>query len=114
MFIRSRTRIINSESIRWIDLNDLEAGMIVVHHEDGQGGMIQSEITGSMAVEAVMQLKPSALEGHRLKWVRRAWMKHNLIGHPLLMLFALLGRVDIGLKIHEATVPRPIAWMGRK
>jgi hypothetical protein len=92
-----------------MDTTDLEAGMIIVHH-DGQ----KSEITGSMAIEAIMQLKPSALEGKRLKWVKRAWMKHNFLGHPLLMFFALVGRVDIGLRIHEATVPRPVAWLGRR
>jgi hypothetical protein len=107
-FIRSRDRIINVADIRWIDLRDLEAGLIVVHHGDQE-----TEITGSLAVEAVMLLKPSALEGRRLKWVKRAWLKHNLIGHPMLMIFALLGRVDLGLKIHEATVPRPIDWLAR-
>jgi hypothetical protein len=107
-FIRSRDRVINVSDIRWIDLQDLEAGLIVVHHGDQK-----TEITGSLAVEAVMLLKPSALEGRRLKWVKRAWLKHNLIGHPMLMTLALLGRVDLGLKIHEATVPRPISWLAR-
>ena len=109
IFIRSRDAVINTIAIDWIDIRDLEAGMIVVHH-DGKA----TEITGSLAVECIMQLKPSALEGKRMKWVRRGWMKHNLLGHPLLMILALLGRVDLGLKIHEATVPRPIAWLGRR
>lgn len=109
MFIRSRDRIIHVDTIRWIDTRDLEAGLIVVHH-DGE----QTEITGSLAVEAILQLRPSALEGKRMRWVKRAWMKHNLIGHPLLMLLSLIGRVDLGLKIHEATVPRPIAWLARR
>lgn len=108
-FIRSRDRVINAATIRWIDTHDLEAGMIIVHHDDEA-----TEITGSMAVEAIMLLRPSALEGKRMKWVRRAWMRHNLIGHPLLMLLALVGRVDLGLKVHEATVPRPIAWLARR
>lgn len=107
-FIRSRDRIIRVDTIRWIDTRDLEAGMIVVHHDDQQ-----TEITGSLAIEAILVVRPSALEGKRMKWVKRAWMKHNLIGHPLLMLCALLGRVDLGLRIHEATVPRPIAWLAR-
>ena len=107
-FIRSRDRIIRADTIRWIDTRDLVAGMIVVHHDDQQ-----TEITGSLAVEAILLLRPSALEGKRMKWVKRAWMKHNLLGHPLLMLCALLDRVDLGLRIHEATVPRPIAWLMR-
>lgn len=108
-FIRARDRLISIESIRWIDTADLEAGLIVVHH-DGE----ESEISGTLAVEAILQLKPSALEGRRLRWLRRAWLLHNLVGHPLLMLLALLGRVDLGLRVHEATVPTPIAWLARR
>jgi hypothetical protein len=108
MFIRSCDRLIHADSIRWIDLAALEAGTIVVHHDDRR-----TVISGSAAIEALLVLRPSALEGKRLRWVRRAWMLHNLVGHPLLMLLALVGRVDLGLRVHEATVPRPLGFRPR-
>jgi hypothetical protein len=66
-------------------------------------------LTGPDAIELVLLLKPSALEGRRLRWVRHAWMVHNLIGHPGMQLLALLGKPRWGLKLHEWTVPCPKA-----
>lgn len=54
-----------------------------------------------------MVVKPSALEGQRLKWPKRAWMIHNLIGHPGMQLLALLGYYDLAMRLHEITIPRP-------
>jgi hypothetical protein len=42
-----------------------------------------------------------------LKYKRHAWAIHNLIGHPLMQIFSWLHLTEVGLKIHDATVPNP-------
>ena len=59
------------------------------------------------AIDAVMALRPSALEGKRLRWARHAWALHNLVGHPLLQLLVWLGQTKLGMAVHDGTVPRP-------
>ncbi|MFO0658707.1 MAG: hypothetical protein U0165_02580 [Polyangiaceae bacterium] len=103
-FLRADHCLISVDRIRSIDTTRLEALELVVHHDGGS-----DIVTGANAVEALMQLKPSVLEGRRLRWVRHAWVIHNLIGHPLLQLCAWLGQRELGLKIHDLTVPRPQA-----
>lgn len=65
------------------------------------------EITGNLAIDAVMAYRPSLFEGKRMKWHRRAWLVHNLVGHPLMQVLALLGQKQMALKVHDATIPRP-------
>ncbi len=35
----------------------------------------------------------------------RNWPVHNLIGHPLMEICGWFGLFDIGVKIHDATLP---------
>lgn len=65
-------------------------------------------IEGNDAIEALMLIKPSALEGRRLRWERRAWLVHNIIGHPLMQVLALLDRHDLAIKVHDRTIPKPV------
>lgn len=62
---------------------------------------------GNDAIEAVMALKPSTLEGRRLKWNKNAWVVHNLIGHPVMQLLAFLGLKRHAIWFHDVTTPRP-------
>jgi len=64
-------------------------------------------LEGNDAIEALMLLKPSALEGRRLRWARNAWLVHNLIGHPLMQVLCWLGLYQWGIAVHERTIPRP-------
>ena len=86
-----------------VDTSEIEDLKLTVHH-----GGIASVISGPDAIEAVMLLKPSALEGRRLRWVRHAWLLHNVIGHPLMQLFSLLRMHRLALAVHDATVPTPV------
>lgn len=43
----------------------------------------------------------------RLRLAKRAWLVHNLVGHPLMQLLALFGCYRKAFAVHEATVPRP-------
>lgn len=63
--------------------------------------------SGFDAIEAVMAIKPSALEGRRLKWRRHAWAFHNLVGHPVMQILAWLGLKKAAIWFHDWTTPRP-------
>jgi len=58
------------------------------------------------AIDVVMALRPSALEGRRMRFARHAWAVHNLVGHPLLQVLVWLGARRLGMAVHEGTVPR--------
>jgi hypothetical protein len=54
-----------------------------------------------------MALRPSCLEGKRLRWAKNKWLLHNVVGHPMMQGLAMLGLYDLAFKVHEATVPMP-------
>lgn len=63
------------------------------------------ELTGPNALEAAAVLRPSVIEGKRMRFARHAWAVHNLIGHPVMQLLAFFKLYDKALAVHEATVP---------
>lgn len=102
-FIRVGARLVSAAAVTSVDTERLEDLVVTVRHADGV-----DVATGSDAIDVVMALRPSALEGRRLRFARRAWAVHNLIGHPLMQALAWIGRRDLALWIHDATVPRPL------
>jgi hypothetical protein len=78
---------------------------VVIRHDGGQ----ETEARGFDALEAVMALKPSALEGLRLHWNKNAWAVHNLVGHPVMQLLAFARCYKAAMWVHDATVPMPRA-----
>ena len=66
------------------------------------------EATNIDALELAMLLKPSVLEGRRLRWQKFAWFIHNVVGHPCMQLLSLVGAYRLALKVHDDTVPRPL------
>ena len=82
------------------DLEDLRVVISTLSHGD-------VEVFGIQAIEAVMLLKPSALESRRLRWIKNAWAVHNLVGHPLMQVAAFFGFYRIAMAIHDTTVPKP-------
>lgn len=90
--------------IEEVDLSRLESNLLVRFRIGGEW----REVSGPDAIDLVMMLKPSALEGRRLRWVRNSWAKHNLVGHPVMQILCWLGMPKIGLRLHEATIPRPL------
>jgi hypothetical protein len=104
-FFRYGNILLPISHITSIHLDDLEkTGSIIV--EIDYGRIIKLTIVDSY--DLLMQIKPSALEGKRLKWLRNKWLIHNLIGHPLMQLLAFFGFGKLGIKIHEATIPTPV------
>lgn len=59
------------------------------------------------ALELAMRVKPSVLESRRLVWPKWAWLVHNLIGHPVMQVLALMRCYKAAFWVHDATVPRP-------
>jgi hypothetical protein len=104
MFIHCNNKIVNTDSIEWIDyINLVKRGYIRVYTKDDHVEIVE----GPEAVTIVMELCPGALEGKQAKYTRHAWAVHNLIGHPLMQLCAWLHLTSLGLKIHDVTVPNP-------
>jgi hypothetical protein len=57
-------------------------------------------------LELAYALKPSVMEGRRLRFARWAWLVHNWVGHPMMQLLALFKLYRWAFWIHDATVPR--------
>jgi hypothetical protein len=101
-FLRAGERLVAVSAIVWVDCARAETLEVALHHAGGV-----DVARGPDAIEALMALKPSALEGRRMRFARRAWAVHNLVGHPVMQLLAWMGLRELGLGVHEATVPRP-------
>ena len=103
MFVVAPDRLIPVDRIRYVDTTALDRLEVRVVTDEGE-----SLLMGTYAIEAVMVLKPSALEGRRFRSVRHAWALHNLAAHPLMQLLAFAGHPKLGVRVHDATVPRPL------
>lgn len=66
--------------------------------------------TGFHAIEVVMALKPSAVEGRRLRWRKGAWAIHNMVGHPVMQILAWFGFGAAGVRFHDWTTPKPLGF----
>ena len=102
-FFKSRDEVLRVSDLASLDVSRVAQMRVRATMQDGR----VLDVEGSDAVELVMRVLPSALEGKRLRWVRRAWMIHNTVGHLGMQVLAWLGRPDLGLLLHDATVPRP-------
>lgn len=103
-FVSFNDKIVNIDTISVITFDSLVSdGHIDIHYRNGE----IERVAGREAVEIMMRLCPSALEGHRLKFLKHRWAIHNLIGHPLMQLLSWLGCRSWGLRVHDATVPVP-------
>lgn len=104
-FVHYNGKLINADSIEWIDYHNLVAQGYIRVYCNGQSGEF---VEGPQAFNLVMELCSQALEGENAKYQRHAWAVHNLFGHPVMQLCAFVGLTKLGLKIHDATVPNPI------
>lgn len=96
-------RAIRAEDIVGIDAQSLEdLGVVYLWTDDHV-----AKLDGVHAIQALYRLCPSLLEGKRLKYQRHAWLLHNLVGHPMMQLFAALGLYRAAFWFHDVTIPRP-------
>lgn len=96
--------VIERNQLSHIDTSEIEQLRVKVYMKDGTC----YNATNLNAIELLMQVCPSAFEGFKFKYHRYVWVIHNLIGHPLMQLFALLRMYGVAFWIHNVTVPRPI------
>lgn len=102
-FAKAAGQVFALADVSRLDFSRIEELVVDVHLRDGSC-LRATEID---ALELAMLTKPSVLEGKRLRWAKRAWLVHNLVGHPLMQLLALFGCYRKAFAVHEATVPRP-------
>lgn len=106
MFIHFNGKIVNTDRISRIFCTSFaKTGTIDIIYVGNE--MPLEEVKGAEAVNVIMALCPAVLEGKRAKHQRHSWAVHNLIGHPLMQIFAWLRLPALGVKIHDATVPEP-------
>lgn len=102
-FIMIDGGLIRHSEIRYIDLKRIDEQVAVIYTSEYG----KHEVSGFAAMELVWMLKPGAVEGHRLKWKKRAWAFHNLIAHPVMQLLAYCGFYKQAMWVHDITVPKP-------
>jgi hypothetical protein len=103
-FVKIENFLISKDEISLIDISKIENLEVSVTLKNGT----VLETKDILALELIMQIKPSAFEGKRLKWPKFVWIIHNLIGHPLTQIFALFKMYKLAFWIHDATVPKPL------
>lgn len=104
-FVLVGDQLVARDRIRRIDARGLAEDGTIDVHVAGEPAPIVLE--GNAAFDLVMRHAPQFVEGRRFRWQRSAWAFHNLVAHPLLQLLAWMGRTELGLRIHDASIPRP-------
>lgn len=109
-FIKADEALVQVCDIAYIDLSKLETELLItIHCQSAKDILPISHVATNLnAIEILMQLKPSAMEGKNLKWARNKWILHNLIAHPLMQILALFKFYKLAIKVHDNTVPKPI------
>lgn len=102
-YLRSDNDIFRSEDIINIDCTEIDELKIIIHLKTGK----RLIATNIHAIEIIMCISPSIFEGRKLKWVKNAWIVHNLLGHPLMQIFAFFRMYKTAFWVHDITIPRP-------
>ncbi len=107
-FIKTDNGLINVSKIIYIDTSLVEELKIEIKSSDEYGNIIKDVATNLNAIEILMELKPSCLEGKNLKWMKNKWIVHNLIAHPLMQILCFFKCYKLAIKLHDNTVPKPL------
>lgn len=104
-FIKTDTAIIAVSDISSIDCARIEELVVIVITKQG----LSYEATNLNAIELVLQTRPAALEGKRIKgWkaAKFAWANHNLFAHPIMQILAFFSLYKWAFWVHDASVPK--------
>lgn len=105
MFCQFNGKIINVNTISHIDCSPfLEQGYVQVYHINND---IPEGVRNAEALQLIMMLYPSVLEGKRGRYWKLAWAVHNLIAHPVMQILSMLYLHKWAIWVHEVTVPCP-------
>ena len=107
-FIKCGAFLIPIDSVIEVDVFYVDQGFVTVKTKKAT-----YLISGFDAIEAVMLLKPSALEGKRMIWQRNAWAFHNFIGHPVVQILAWVGLKKQAIRFHDWTTPKPTGFKNK-
>lgn len=102
-FVKAGDDLIRIDLVESVNIEAIEQGRVIVTHSGGK----ESIALGFDAIEVVMALKPSALEGRRLRWQKNAWAFHNVVAHPLMQIMVWLGFKKQAIRLHDNTAPQP-------
>lgn len=102
-FFKINDILIRESEIRVIDCSDLENLRIKVNFFGGG----YAELKGLDAIDIVMRASPHMIEGKRFKFSKYMWIIHNMIGHPLMQILALLRLYKWAMLVHDRTIPKP-------
>ncbi len=116
-FVKAEGVLIPVTAVVDVDISAIEQGRVVVRYRRG-ARVVRVVAQGLDAIQAVMLLKPSALEGLRLAWPRLAWVFHNVVAHPLVGILDMLAYplrwvgwhrpvVRLAIWLHDVTTPCP-------
>ena len=109
-FIKAGQAVIPLADIAEVRIDMLEEGVVTVLRRDG----VAHDAHEFDAFEILMLLHPSALEGRRLRWAKNAWAFHNIVAHPLMQALVWLGFKKQAIRLHDATVPKPLGTRNLK
>lgn len=109
-FAKAGTFVFSLDRVVWADFGDIEELKVCVELEGGK----RVDVEDIDAIELAMLLKPSVMESKRLRWVKFAWMVHNVVGHPVMQVLALFGAYRWAFWVHDVTVPRPVGKRKKK
>lgn len=105
MFLKTDTAIVARDDISSINCERIEELIVDVTTKQG----LTHRASNLNALELIMQTRPSALEGKRLKAAKFSWAIHNLFAHPIMQILALFKLYKWAFWIHDATVPKNIS-----
>lgn len=106
MFVQYNDSVVNIDVIDRIDYSEFsEHGHITVLYKNS---LALEQVRGTEAISLLMELAPVALEGTSIKYKKNAWFIHNIIGHPLMAICTFIGLTELGNRIHDWTIPKPI------
>ena len=103
LVLKAGNALVPFADVARVDISDVEHEVVTFHMRDGSTHVAE----GFDALEAIMVLKPSSLEGLRLRWKKGAWAIHNIVGHPVMQIMAWLGFGRAAVRFHDYTTPRP-------
>ena len=96
-------QLIQRSRIQEVDCSELEQYRVRVYTTGGGLYVLEDQ----QALDLVMALRPSAVEGLRFRYARHAWIFHNMVAHPGLQVLSWFGLSKLGFILHDATIPRP-------
>lgn len=108
MFGKANGRVFALDKIVSVDFSEIQDLHVVLTLSNSD----TVDINGIEALELAMQIKPSILEGKRMKYAKCAWFIHNVFGHPLMQILAMFGLYKLAFLVHDKTVPKPKAKNG--